>query len=88
MISTENFMEFEYQDLIDNPKKIIASIYKDLIHEDFDAIDRIISKTITNKHSLKSYKYDKSYIDRINYSLGGLIKKQGYQLLFFADSRN
>ena len=86
ILSNKNLMEIEYTELIDKPKNIIAAIYNDFILEDFGAIERIISKTITNEHSLKSYKYDKSYIDKINYSLDWLIKKQKYRLLSRSDS--
>jgi hypothetical protein len=87
LLSSKNLMEIRYKDLIDNPKEIIASIYKDLIQEDFSKIESNITKSIKNNHPLKEYSYEKRYIDRINNSLGWLIKKQGYQLLLLSDSR-
>ncbi len=79
-LSSENLMEIKYTDLIDKPKKIIAEVYNNLLKEDFSKIEGAITKTIKSKHALKDYSYEKNYIDRINSSLGWLIKKQGYQL--------
>ena len=78
MLSTTNLKEIEYSDLIGNPKKIIGSIYKDFLQEDFNKIESTITKTIKSKHTLKHYSYEKSYIERINSSLAWLIKKQEY----------
>ena len=85
LLSNKNLMEINYSDLVDAPKKIIASVYKNLLREDFGNIEGPLMDTIKNKHSLKEYSYGKNYIDQINSSLGWLIKKQGYQLLFPTD---
>ena len=80
MLSDKNLMEISYTDLIDDPKQIIGSIYKNLLQEDFSKIEGAITKTIESKHALKDYNYEKEYIDRINKSLDWIIKKQGYKL--------
>ena len=80
LLSSNNLMEISYTELIDDPKKIIGSIYKDLLQEDFRRIEDPLTDTINNNHSLKNYSYKKNYIDRINNSLDWLIKKQGYPI--------
>ena len=80
LLYKDNLLEIAYADLIDDPKKIIADIYTNFLNEDFSKIEGVINDTINNKHSLKEYRYERSYIDKINNSLEWLIKKQKYEL--------
>ena len=86
LLSSNNLMEISYTDLVAEPKKIIASVYKNLLQEDFTKTEGAIRDKIKNKHSLKEYRYEKNYIDKINNSLEWLIKKQGYKVLFPEES--
>ena len=79
-LNSKNLMEITYTDLTKNPDKIVESIYKDLLHDDFNKIAPDLKKIIKNKHPQKKYQYQKNYIEKINRTLGWLIKKQGYKL--------
>ncbi len=81
LLNRNNLLEISYSDLVDKPKRIIESIYKDLLQEDFNKIGGTITDTIKNGHALKEYSYNKNYIDKINNLLDWLIKKHRYQLL-------
>jgi hypothetical protein len=80
LLSDNNLMEISYAELVAEPKKIMASIYKNLVQEDFSKIESAITDKIKNKHSLKEYSFDRKYIEKINNSLDWLIKKQGYPI--------
>lgn len=82
LIPSENLVELRYENLIADPEKVYKSLHKGIISDLETDQTKLKSVLQTNRnHSANAYNFDKNFIDRVNSALGGIIEKQGYQVL-------
>ncbi len=82
LISSENLVELEYQDLIADPEGVFESLHQGMFSDlepDKSKLDSIIYRNV--HHAPNVYNFERQYIKRVNSKLGDLIEKQGYRKL-------
>lgn len=82
LIPTENLLEIPYSTLVDNPKDSIKELYANLLRDDFERVEGLVSSYLSNQsHNLKEYQFEPEFVEKVNEKLLNVIQKQGYPVM-------
>lgn len=82
LIDPRNLVEIKYEQLISDPHETLKELHQKLFPElEPDEVKMKGNLNLHKDHTIKKYKFERKYIDRVNRELGDLITQQGYAIL-------
>jgi hypothetical protein len=82
LIDPRNLVEIKYELLISDPHETLKELHQILFPElEPDEVKMKGNLNLHKDHTIKKYKFERKYIDRVNRELGDLITQQGYAIL-------